>query len=99
MRILWWLAAPLAVTALAMLWALWAGRPRSGREDDEAKVERFGRALARPVPDRARQVVRQGAERPSGVAVRPSQRNRHGDAGSGRTRTGHAPTGSDHDQR
>jgi len=75
--ILLWLAAPLALTALAMLWAVWAGR-RAGRSDDrrddEATAARFSAAIARPVPNRSRHVVRQVPERPSGVAVRPSQK-------------------------
>jgi hypothetical protein len=75
--ILLWLAAPLALTGLAMLWAVWVGR-RAGRNDDrrddEATAARFSAAIARPVPVRARHVVRQVPERPSGVAVRPSQK-------------------------
>jgi hypothetical protein len=74
-EILLWLAVPLGLTALAMLWAAWAGRRarrRDLRADDEVRAARFSAALARPVPER--HVVRQVAERPSGVAVRPSQR-------------------------
>ncbi len=77
MDILLWLAVPLGVTALASLWAVWAGRRaerRDRRRNDEAVAARFSAALARPVPERARQVVRQVPERPSGVAVRPSQK-------------------------
>lgn len=77
MKILLWLAVPLGLTVLAMLWAVWAGR-RAGRaarrQDDEAVAARFAAALGRPVPARARHVVRQVPERPSGVAVRPSQK-------------------------
>lgn len=73
MQILYWLAVPFAMTALAMLWATWAGRVRR-EPDEQVQAARFGDALARPVPDRARSVVAQVAERPSGVAVRPSQR-------------------------
>lgn len=73
MEILYWLAAPLGLTALAMLWATWAGRARR-EPDEQVQAERFGAALARPVPDPARRVVAQSPERPSGVAVRPSQR-------------------------
>jgi len=77
MDILLWLAAPLGLTSLAMVWALWWGR-RAGRRDeprdDEQAAARFAKALARPVPRGARQVVRQAPERPSGVAVRPSQK-------------------------
>jgi len=75
--ILLWLAAPLGLTSVAMVWALWAGRRAGRREqprDDEQAAARFAAALARPVPKRARHVARQVPERPSGVAVRPSQR-------------------------
>jgi hypothetical protein len=74
-NILLWLAAPLALTTLAMLWAVWAGRRAARshhRRDDEATAERFSAAIVRPV--RAPHVVRQVPERPSGVAVRPSQK-------------------------
>ncbi len=73
MEILYWLAVPLGLTALAMLWATWAGRARR-EPDEQVQAERFGAALARPVPTAARRVVAQSPERPSGVAVRPSQR-------------------------
>lgn len=76
MEILLWLAAPLAVTALAMLWAAWAGRrPRETRASDERAQERFSRAMTK----RSRKplmVATQHRERPSGVAVRPSSRTR-----------------------
>jgi hypothetical protein len=76
-EILLWLAVPLGVTCLASLWAVWAGRRevrQERRRDDPAGAARFAAALNRPVPVRARQMVRQVPERPSGVAVRPSQR-------------------------
>ncbi|MGH3424503.1 MAG: hypothetical protein ACRDO8_07235 [Nocardioidaceae bacterium] len=81
MEILIWLAVPLAVTALAMAWALWAGRSRriSGEGRDRpakraAAYDRFSAAVQKPVPGRARTVTAQQRERPSGIAVRPSQR-------------------------
>jgi hypothetical protein len=76
-EILLWLAVPLGLTAVASLWAVWAGRRESRQErrrDDDAVAARFSAALSRPVPERARHVVRQVPERPSGVAVRPSQK-------------------------
>lgn len=73
-RILLWLAAPLAVTLLAMLWATWAGRARTPHRDDEQDAQRLGTALAKPLPRKARRRVAQAPERPSGIAVRPSQR-------------------------
>jgi len=79
-KILWWLAVPLAVTALAMVWAAWYGRSRgragatrptrSGttRTDDPAYA-RFSEAVQRPLPA---DVVhaRQAPQRHSGVVVR-----------------------------
>ena len=72
MQILWWLAAPLAVTMVAMAWALWAGRPRQPVRADESSgaYESFTRALGRPWPERARTVVHQAPERVTSVAVR-----------------------------
>ncbi len=72
--ILLWLAAPIGVAALAMLWATWAGRPRRRRRDDDEAQERLRAALAKPLPAKARGVVAQTLDRPTGVAVRPSQR-------------------------
>jgi hypothetical protein len=74
MGVLWWLAVPLGITALAMTWAAWAGRPRDDRDRDEATRARLGAALARPVPPQARRVVVQPSDPPRGVAVRPSSR-------------------------
>ncbi len=72
MQILWWLAAPLAVTVVAMVWALWAGRPRQPARADESSdaYESFTRALGRPWPARARTVVHQAPEPVTSVAVR-----------------------------
>jgi hypothetical protein len=74
-EVLWWLVPAAGVTALAMAWAAWAGRP--GREDDvpsEADYERFVAAMTREHPGKrlARPpVVR---DRSTGIAVRPSRR-------------------------
>jgi hypothetical protein len=74
-RILLWLAVPLAVTALAMVWAGWAGRTRTAPpRDDEETQRRLGEALGKPLPAKARHQVTQPPDRPSGIAVRPSQR-------------------------
>lgn len=79
MLILLWLAAPLAVAAAAMLGALWFGRTRRDDARSDAKdhqaYERFSEAVERPLPEHARHVVAQTKDRPSGVAVRPSQRS------------------------
>jgi hypothetical protein len=71
--ILWWLAAPVTATVLAMLWATWSGRPRQPLRPDQSSdaYDRFTDALRRPLPDRARVVVRQQPERVAGVALRP----------------------------
>ena len=72
---MWWLAAPLSVTSLAMVWATWAGRSRTApSRDDEQTQRRLASALTKPLPGRARHHVAQVPERPSGIAVRPSQR-------------------------
>lgn len=81
MSILIWLAAPLAVAAFAMLWAAWAGRPRRRRRDDDEDQELLRAALAKPLPVKARGVVPQTLDRPTGVAVRPSQRVAKGTLG------------------
>jgi hypothetical protein len=77
MGVLWWLAVPMGITALAMVWAGWAARPRDDRDRDrdEAARTRLGAALARPVPARARRIVVQPSDPPRGVAVRPSSRS------------------------
>jgi hypothetical protein len=75
MSVLWWLAVPLGITAVAMVWAAWAGRSRDERDRDEASRDRLGTALAKPLPSRARRVVAQPVDKPRGVAVRPSARS------------------------
>ncbi len=78
-KILWWLAVPLAVTALAMLWAAWYGRSRdragstraAARRPDDPAYARFSEAVQRPLPA---DVVhaRQAPQRHNGVVVRRS---------------------------
>jgi hypothetical protein len=76
MSVLWWLAVPLGITALAMVWAAWAGRERDDRDRDKAtRAARIGSALAKPLPASARRIVVQPNDRPRGVAVRPSARS------------------------
>jgi len=55
MEVLWWLAPPLAATALAMVWAGWRGRARDDvrRESSDEALTRLGSALERPLPRRA----------------------------------------------
>jgi len=75
MSVLWWLAVPLGITAVAMVWAAWAGRARDDRERDDATRARLATALAKPLPPEARRVVAQPTDRPRGVAIRPSARS------------------------
>jgi hypothetical protein len=84
-RVLVWLAVPLAVTSLAVLWALWSGRPhRSPAAEDSAEAySRFRDALQRPHPERARTVVRPAAGRDRSVAVRPVNAERAARQSSG----------------
>jgi len=79
---LWWLAVPLAVTAVAMVWASWAARARVRPPDEEEALQRLAAALSKPLPSRARRPVRQTPDRPGGIAVRPSQRRGKGAATS-----------------
>jgi hypothetical protein len=76
MEILWWLAPPVVVTVLTMLWVTWLGREGRGEVDRDVAVERLARALrkqhpgqSRPAPARSRP-----RDRSTGIAVRPSSR-------------------------
>jgi hypothetical protein len=77
-EILLWLVPPAAVTALAMLWAAWAGRdPRPpDAEDSDAAYERFAAALQKPHPTRGLGVGPAPSDVASGVAVRRSRPTR-----------------------
>jgi hypothetical protein len=74
MEVLWWLAPPLAATALAMAWAAWRGRARdeARRESSDEALTRLGSALERPLPRRtAKAAPVRVVDGPShGVAVR-----------------------------
>ena len=50
MTILYWLAAPLAVTAVAMMWALWSARSARGERTSAADYRRFSQAVTRRLP-------------------------------------------------
>jgi hypothetical protein len=75
-EILWWLAPPVAATALAMVWVSWLGRDGRGQVDPEVAVRRLGDAMARPtrMSRAASPRPRAPEERGTGVAVRPSSR-------------------------
>ncbi|MGH3444822.1 MAG: hypothetical protein ACRDPB_05570, partial [Nocardioidaceae bacterium] len=79
MHILLWLVPPVAVTAIAMLWAAWAGRPRreqaGGDRRTDADNQRLARALGRPLPGTGRGIApaRRDRDRSTGIAVRPSR--------------------------
>ncbi|HET7067855.1 MAG TPA: hypothetical protein VFI21_09660 [Nocardioides sp.] len=77
MEILWWLAPPVVVTGLAMLWVAWLGREGRGEVDREVAVRRLGDAMSRPTrvaPRTTPPRVPGPGERSTGVAVRPSSR-------------------------
>lgn len=79
MEILFWLAVPLTVTVLAMIWAGWsARRPRESARTDRRAQERFARAITGTRARKPLLVATQRRERPSGVAVRPSRRRSGG---------------------
>ena len=93
MEILWWLAPAAGATALAMLWAAWAGRPR--REDHDRSEEayaRFAAAMAKEHPA--------AGTPPADPGPRPQHRHRRtpvparrlSPAATGRTPLGHGPT-------
>ena len=85
MEILLWLVPPAVVTALAMAWAGWAGRPRRVEPDrSEAAYERFARAITKEHPTATRPRPTVVRERSTGIAVRPSRRG----AGGGGSGTG-----------
>jgi hypothetical protein len=77
-EILLWLVPPAVVTALAMLWATWAGRdrPPPDAEDSEAAYDRFARALQKPHPTAGKGVGPAPRDVASGVAVRRSRPTR-----------------------
>jgi hypothetical protein len=77
-EILLWLVPPAAVTALAMLWAAWAGRDRRrpDTEDSEAAYDRFAAALQKPHPTAGKGVAPARTDVASGVAVRRSRPTR-----------------------
>ena len=78
MGVLWWLAPPLAATALAMVWASWRGRERDEvrRESSDEALSRLGSAITRPLPRRAAKSAQPRVpDDPShGVAVRRGPR-------------------------
>lgn len=75
MEILWWLAPPVVVTALAMLWVAWLGRDGRGEVDREVAVERLAKALRKEHPgmSRPRPAQSRPRDRSTGIAVRPSR--------------------------
>jgi uncharacterized membrane protein YccC len=84
-EILVWLVPPAVVTALAMVWAAWAGRPQPERADrSDAAYEKFARAIAseHPTAGRPRPVVVR--DRSTGIAVRPSRRGTGSASATGR---------------
>ncbi len=76
MEILWWLAPPVVVTALAMLWVSWLGREGRGEVDRDVANQRLADAMRREHPGRIRQIPAPPRDRSTGVAVRPSRTRR-----------------------
>jgi hypothetical protein len=74
-EILLWLVPAAVVTGIAMLWAAWAGRPRSEQtQRSDADQARFARAIVREHPAARRPRPVAPRDRSTGIAVRPSRR-------------------------
>lgn len=74
MDILLWLVPSGVVLVVMMVWAAWAGRPRSDEPDrSEAAYERFARAIAKEHPGAGRPRPPVSRDRSTGIAVRPSR--------------------------
>lgn len=75
MEILLWLVPAAVVTGIAMLWAGWAGRPRSEQtQRSDADQARFARAIVKEHPGARRPRPVAPRDRSTGIAVRPSRR-------------------------
>lgn len=83
MEILLWLVPPVVVTALAVLWAVWAGRDRRppDEDDSDAAYERFAAAVSKPHPTRGKGVGPAPRDIVTGVAVRRSRPTRQNPSG------------------
>lgn len=73
--ILWWLAPPVVVTVVAMLWVTWRSRAGLRETDREQAVARLERALRKEHPTlrRAGAAEMRARDRSTGIAVRPSR--------------------------
>ena len=75
MQILVWLVPAGVVLVVMMLWAAWAGRPRSDERDrSEAAYERFAKAITKEHPGAGRPRPVVARDRSTGIAVRPSRK-------------------------
>jgi hypothetical protein len=74
-EILWWLAPPVVVTVVAMLWVSWLGREGRGEVSREVAVERLAKAMRKDHPglNRPRPAQSRPRDRSTGIAVRPSR--------------------------
>jgi hypothetical protein len=73
-EILVWLVPSGVVLVVMMLWAAWAGRPRSDERDrSEAAYERFAKAITKEHPGAGRPRPVVSRDRSTGIAVRPSR--------------------------
>lgn len=75
MEILWWLAPPVVVTVVAMLWVGWLAREGRGEVDREVAVQRLAKAMRKEHPGlaRPRPADSRPRDRSTGIAVRPSR--------------------------
>lgn len=72
-EILWWLAPPVVVAIVAMLWVGWLGRERTVEVDREAAAARLARALESGRPITRHATAPPPRDRSRGIAVRPSR--------------------------
>jgi hypothetical protein len=73
-EILLWLLPAVVATCAAMAWVGWIGRVRPERERSDAELERFARAVMRPLPEEGRRPRQR--ERSTGVAQRRDSQRR-----------------------
>jgi hypothetical protein len=74
MEVLWWLAPPVAVTVLAMVWVAWVAREGHGEVSREVAQKRFADAMRREHPGRRISAPPpRKRDRSTGIAVRPSR--------------------------
>lgn len=73
LEILWWLAPPVIVTVLAIVWVALVARSGERETDRELAVARLERALRKEHPTLRRETEARVRDRSTGIAVRPSR--------------------------